>query len=73
MQDVDEANGPDADHVSESDASSRVLSVPGLSPQLNSNFADLADTGRPDWMSHRKEPAGWADRYPSADIELTGL
>lgn len=67
---MDDPHGPHADHVRKAGSGVRTLACTGLAAQLGGDLADLPDTGRPDGMPHREQPAGGAYGDPAADVEL---
>ena len=72
-EDVNDADGADADHVGEPGLSFGLLATTGFAPKLGGDLADLADAGRADGVSHGEEATGGADRDAAADVELPGL
>jgi len=72
-EDVNDADGADADHVGESGLSFRVLATTGFAPKLVGDLADLADAGWADGVAHGEKAPGGADCDAAANVELPGL
>jgi hypothetical protein len=52
VQDVDEADGADTDHVREAGRRARLLTFAALTAELAGDFAYLAHAGRSDGVAH---------------------
>src|SRR5262249_30904874 len=62
------ADRADAYHVRTRGACVRLLPLARLASQLPGNLCDLSGAGGTDWMTHREQSAGCADRALSSDI-----
>ena len=72
-EDMSDANGANADHVSEPCSRSGVLASTGLTAKLRGDLANLPYACGSNRVTHGKQSARGVDRDAAADVELAGL